>query len=199
VLANGKPGALDVIFVGTPYSLSSSSGTIVPVEVLNATRSVASGIDIAGPAMSGANVIGSGDSQNVQPAIVQPGEVAFGMVFFSQQIPVGSSFSFSATSSSELSLYANAKVVQANYSATGGTIGPGIVGTVTNSGTAAITYPIEADLYCFSSTGVLQSTWGGFVSGMADLTPGATGSYSIDIEGPSPCTSFLVGSGGHTG
>jgi hypothetical protein len=196
-LATGKSGSLDVTFVGAAYSLGSGDGTIVPVEVLNATSQSVGGVDISGPAMSGSSVVGSGDSQDVEPAVLAPGEVAFGMVFYTQDLPPGSTFNLTA-SANQTTNYADAKVVQANYSATGGLAGPAVVGTVSNPGAGAISSPIPTDLYCFDATGTLQSVSEDFVAGDAGLAPGATGSYSIDVEGPSPCTTFLVGSSGST-
>ena len=64
--------------------------------------------------MSGATVVGSGDSQDVQPAVLDSGQVAFGIVYFSQTLPAGTTFNFTVSTSS-FSSRANAKVVQANY------------------------------------------------------------------------------------
>jgi len=65
-------------------AVESGDGTIVPVEVWNGTSQTVSGVDISGPAMSGSTVVGSGDSQDVEPGVLAPSEVAFGMVFYSQ-------------------------------------------------------------------------------------------------------------------
>ena len=38
-------------------------------------------------------MIGSGDSQDIEPQNVSPGGVAFGMVYFATDVPVGSNLS----------------------------------------------------------------------------------------------------------
>jgi hypothetical protein len=197
-LTAGTPGTLDVTYVGTAYS--QGSGTIVPVEVWNGTSQSVKGIDIAGSAMSGPTVVGSGSSQDVQPALLDPGQVAFGMVYFSQSFPSGTTFNLKATGSS-YSSRTNAQVVQANYTASGGYGSGSVVGTVTNNGSATMTWPIGTDLYCFSTGGALLIVMSGYVDGNAGLASGATGSYSIAISTDNalnalPCPTFLVGSSG---
>jgi len=201
---SGTPGSLEVIDVGSPNVIGSGDGTEVPVEVWNGTLQSVSGVDISGPAMSGSTVVGSGDSQDVEPGVLDPGEVAFGMVFYTQDLPSGVTFTLTATGSTDTASYQNARVVQANYSASGGLAGgPDVVGTVTNPGIVSITYPVPTDLYCFSSTGVLLSVGESFVDGNAGLAPGASGSYAVDVPtdssgSPLPCPTFLVGSSGTT-
>jgi hypothetical protein len=125
------------------------------------------------------------------------------MVFYSQDLPSGVTFNLTATGSIDTSSSQNAQVVQANYSPSGGLVGGGaVVGTITNPGASSISNPIPTDLYCFSSSGALLSVEESFVSGSADLAPGATGSYSIDVPTDSsgnalPCPTFLVGSSGY--
>ncbi len=202
-LYSGPPGHLKVTFVGTPYSLGAADGTVVPVEVWNGTSQTISGLDISGPAMSGTTVVGSGDSQDVEPGVLASGQTAFGMVFYSQNLHGGSTFKLTATASSGASDYANVTVEQANYSASGGLDGPGIVGTVTNHSTVSMSNPIPTDLYCFSSSGVLLSVSEDFVAGNGNLAPGAAGSYSVSLPTDAagntmPCPTFLVGSSGQS-
>jgi hypothetical protein len=199
----GAPGSLDVIYVATAFSQGSGDGTIVPVEVWNGTSQTVSGLDISGSAMTGSTVVGSGDSQDVEPGVLAPGQVAFGMVFYTQNLPSGATFNLTATASTGSSDDINAQVTQANYSATGGIEGPGVVGTVTNPGSVSISSPIPTDLFCFSSSGTLLNVSEDFVAGNASLAPGATGSYSVGIpldenDNPLPCPTFLVGSSGTT-
>jgi len=191
-------GRLDVIFIGTPYS--EGTDTVVPVEVLNGTGRDVSYVDISGPAMSGSTVLGSGDSEHVQPAILAPKEVAFGaVVYHVAALPSGTTFDLSAKASSDLLSVANVKVVQANFAPASANSGPGVAGSVTNTNASTIKGPIETDLYCFGPTGAFLSVSSGVAAGGNDLPPGSTGSYSINIKGPAACTSdFLVGSSGFT-
>lgn len=203
-LSSGPSGRLDVTFVGTPYSLGSGAGTVVPVEVWNGTSQTLSGLDISGPAMVGTTVVGSGDSQDVEPGVLAPGQTAFGMVFYSQNLHGGPTFKLTATASSGASNYANATVEQANYSSSGGLGDPGIVGTVANHSSVSMSSPVPTDLYCFSSSGVLLSVSEDFIAGNGNLAPGVTGSYSVSLPTDAagntmPCPTFLVGSSGVTG
>jgi hypothetical protein len=195
--ASGAPGKLDLIYVGTAYSLGPGSGTVVPVEVWNGTSQTLSALDISGSAMSGSKVIGSGDSQDVTPYVLASGQVDFGIVFFTQDLPAGTTFSLTATASSGTSGFANPKVVQANYSSTSGIGGPGIVGTVTNTSTMTMGSP-SVVLFCFSMRGALLSDSDGDTGGDADLAPGGTASYSVGFptdanDNPMSCPTYLVG------
>jgi hypothetical protein len=161
-----------------------------------------SDLDISGPAMSGSTVIGSGDSQDVEPGVLAPGQVAFGMVFFSQNLPGSATFHLTPSAQTGTPDSINAKVDQANYSPTGGDFGAAVVGTVTNDSSGTIQTPIPTDLFCFSSAGFLLGVSEDFVAGNASLVPGATGSYSIDLPTDAagnqmPCPTFLVGSSGY--
>ena len=193
----GPAGRLDVIFTGAPYP--QGAATIVPVEVLNATKHDVSHIVVSGPAMSGATVVASGSSDYVQPALLAPGQVAFGIVaYYAHALPGGTTFDMSASGSKGASSAANLKVVQAAY-ASSAPMGPSVVGTVTNTDSHAVKEPIETDLYCFGTNGALLSVSSGFVAGSKDLAPGDAGSFAIAVRGPTACTSdFLVGSSGST-
>ncbi len=193
----GPAGRLDVIFTGAPYP--QGAATIVPVEVLNATKHDVSHIVVSGPAISGATVVASGSSDYVQPALLAPGQVAFGIVaYYAHALPGGTTFDMSASGSKGASSAANLKVVRAAY-ASSAPMGPSVVGTVTNTDSHAVKEPIETDLYCFGTNGALLSVSSGFVAGHKDLAPGAVGSYAIAVRGPAACTGdFLVGSSGFT-
>lgn len=191
-LKPGKPGALDVIYIGPPKS---NSGTTVPVVVWNGTSSVYNHLDISGSATVGGSVVGSGDSQEVQPSNLAPGAAAFGMVYFSNTIPAGATFNFTATGNSGTTPGApNLKVTQANYQPSSTTSGAEtIVGAVVNTGSATVTGPMEVDVYCFTGN-TLTALMSGFVSGTISLPSGGTGSYSV--TGFTPCPSHLVGASG---
>ena len=115
VLSPGQPGQLDVIYVGSANSLG-GVGASVPVAIWNGTSHTVNHIDVSGPAMSGGSVVGSGDSQDIEPSNLAPGQVAFGMVYFSQSLPAAT-FGFTASASQGMSTYfVDAQVTQANYS-----------------------------------------------------------------------------------
>lgn len=196
VLSPGQPGQLDVIYVGSASSLG-GVGTSVPVAVWNGTSHAVNHIDVSGPAMSGGSVVGSGDSQDIEPMNLAPGEVAFGMVYFSTSLPAGATFGFTASASQGTSTYfVDAQVTQANYSS--GSYGDdSVVGSVSNPSSQTMNGPIEADVYCFNSAGQLSDVEPGFTSGNAPIAPGASASFSTDGIKSGSCPTFLVGSSGY--
>jgi hypothetical protein len=199
-LQPGTAGDLSVIFQGAPYNPGAdpSDGTVVPVVVWNGTNSVVNNVDVSGPATSGGSVVSSGDSQNIEPANLSPGEAAFGMVFFQQAVPSGASFSFTASASKGQSTYfLDAQVTQANYSSGGGNgLGDAVVGSVTNQTGLAMNGPISADVYCFGASGQFDYVASGFLSGNGPLASGASGSYSTNDITAGTCSTYLVGSSG---
>lgn len=192
----GTIGQLDVVYIGAPIS-NSSLGTIVPVVVWNGTGQTAAHIDVSGIAKDAAGtVLGSGDSQDINPTNVAAQGVAFGMVYFRQSIPIGSSLNLTATGDEGPSSYLlDAQVAQANFSPS--QFGHGtITGEVINPQAVTMRGPIEADAYCFSNAGLLTGVFPGFISGDGGLAPGATAGYSISIYLDVDCPTFLVGSSG---
>lgn len=191
-LSAGAAGKLDVIFTGTPEA---TRATVVPFIVWNGTSQAVSTVDVAGSASVNGSIVGSGSSQDVEPADVAPGQAAFGKVYFGHAVPSGAAVSLSATSKSGTSnYYANVQVTQANYVAgnTTGTL-PTVAGAVTNTGSATVDYPISVGIYCFTGS-ALTAVTETFVSGTANLAPGASGSFSTSVT--ASCTTFLVGASG---
>lgn len=188
VLLPGKPGQVDVIYIGAAYGQFAST---VPVVVWNGTSEPVNNVDVSGPALLNGSVVGSGDSQDIQPKNLEPGQAAFGMVFFENAVPAGATFQFTATSSPGTSTYfLDAKVVQANFIS--GELNA-VAGTVENPNSIIMSGPISADVYCFTG-GNLTAIETGFLSGNGNLSPGATGSYSTTVT--DPCSSYLVGASG---
>jgi len=192
-LSPGIAGKLDVIFTGTPEATST---TTVPFILWNGTSRTLSTVDVAGSASINGSIVGSGNSQDVEPTDVAPGQAVFGMVYFGHAVPPGAAVSLSATSKSGTSGYeASVQVTQANYVA-GNTTGTSatVAGAVTNTGSATVDSPISVSIYCFTGS-ALMAVAGDFVSGTANLAPGASGSFSTSV--PASCTTFLVGASGH--
>jgi hypothetical protein len=196
-VAPGTKGSLDVTYVAAPIDQSYGAGTILPVIVWNGTGKSVSHVDVSGPAKDASGtVLGSGDSQEIEPQTLAPNEVAFGLVFFTQSIPPGSAFDLTATASSGSSTYfLDAQVTQANY--VPGQYGENsVTGEVVNSQQISMRGPISASVFCFSDAGVLTDVFSGFVSGNAGLEPGQTGGFSTSIYRQTECPTFLVGASG---
>jgi hypothetical protein len=191
----GKANSLDVIYVPPAAALSGSSGsTTVPVIVWNGTSQTVNDVDVSGSASTHSSVVGSGDSQGFMPENLKPGQVAFGYVFFETSVPADAKFNFSATASPGTSTYfLDAQVTQANWVPGGESGTNAVVGTVRNRTGLAMTGPISTTVYCFNG-GKLTAAEAGFLSGSGNLSPGASGSYSVQVF--DPCATYLVGASG---
>jgi hypothetical protein len=196
-IAPTLPHKVDLIFIGSPIVFDSS--TTVPVVVWNGTTGTINDLDVSGVAKDGSGkVIGSGDSQDIEPQNLLPGEVAFGMVYFETAVPTGSDLSeLGVTYDSGTSGFGiDVQVTQANYIP--GQYGDNtITGSVTNTNKTTATAPIETDAYCFSMTGTLLSVSPGFMSGNGGLMKGQSGGFSDDGIA-AICPTYLVGASGHT-
>ena len=85
------------------------------MEVWNGTSVPVSDCPDVATDLSG-TVLGSGDSQDIEPQNLGPDEIVFGMVFFEQSIPAGSNFNFTVNAKDGTSTYyLDAKVTQANF------------------------------------------------------------------------------------
>ena len=100
VFSPGALGKLDVVFTGAPYSPGgiSSDGTIVPFAMWNGTTKTLNDLSASGTAMVNGTVTGSGNSQDIEPPNLAPGQVAFGIIFFQTPPASGATFSISPTS-----------------------------------------------------------------------------------------------------
>jgi hypothetical protein len=186
---------VDLVFVGTP--IVNDGSTSVPVEVWNGTSKTVNDLDVSGAAKNATGtVIGSGDSQDIEPQNLSPGQVAFGMVYFETTVPTGSNLSSLVPSyhMGTSTYFLDVKTGQANY--VPGQFGDdAITGDVTNQNPGTVTGPVSTVAYCFSAAGALLSVTGGFTSGSNDLAAGASGGYSDTLYDQS-CPTFLVGSSG---
>ena len=196
-LPAGIAKKVTLVYVGTPVA-NGALGSIVPVAVWNGSSSLINHIDISGPAKDGTGaVIGSGDSQDVEPQNVPPGDVAFGMVFFETPVPVGSDLSaLSATYETGQSTYfVDMKTQQANL--VPGSYGAStITGEVMNTSNVSLHGPISTVGYCFSPSGVFLDVVPGFASGDATIAPGQTAGFSDSMYNTT-CPTFLVGASGY--
>ncbi len=185
----GTPGQLGVVMNGQ----QTDSGT-VPVVVRNNTSDALASLDVTGTARSGGTLVGSGDSQGLVPAIVKPGEWAFGYVYFQSKVPAGSTFEFTVSGSKLSDLFQTPVDLQIpEVNMTQGAIGPSLVGIVKNPSSSAVEYPVSVDVLCFQGT-TLLSAQNGFTSGNAPVAAGGTGSFSVDLLGS--CPSWVAGSYG---
>lgn len=184
---NGDPGFVSIIIQGTVIQ---PDGT-VSIVVRNNTSKAVGPIEIAGTARDQSEkVVGSGSSQGMNPAVVAPGEIAFGYVFFDTDLAgTQPSFKFTVSSLPVSSHFRPLLVDEINL------VSKKILGSVTNNSEGNVSGPISADVICFGSDGNILRTHSDFVAPY-DLPAGATGSFAIDLFSDA-CPSGLLASSGY--
>lgn len=172
-LPAGDPGVVAVI---AHTGVLRRSGSL-PVLVRNNTSKPVGQIEATGRARLDGQLVGTGSSQGFQPALLQPGEVAFGYVYFSYDgLPDGVEFELSASGREPSDMFGKLPAIVTEIAHTGNAI----VGIVTNDGDEVIEGPISVDVACFSSDGAYTGTADAFTEEGA-IAPGGTGSFSIDL------------------
>ncbi len=169
----------------------------VYVMVRNNSKRIYTNIGVSGPMFSSGQIAGAGSSQGLHPAVVVPGQVALGYVYFQDPIPTGATFKL--TLSAEPGAHSGIRAVGI---ATANFVGPddagylSLAGTTVNRGKVNVSAPIAVDVFCFSSGGQLLGVGGrDFASGPDPLPPKAQGSFEINL-GRAMCPSFLVAASG---
>ncbi|MFM9112882.1 MAG: hypothetical protein ACKOPB_06495, partial [Actinomycetota bacterium] len=188
-LPAGDPGV--VAIVAATLALDSSGS--LPVIVRNNTSKPIGTIDVTGIARDAAgNLAGSGSSQGFDPAIVQPGEIAFGYVYFGDVAGEGLTFELSATGEEPSTFFSSVpvQVTELNVGA------EQIIGVVTNGSGDVVSGPISVDGVCFSPDGQLERTISGYTE-QDELPAGATGSFSISLYS-GPCSIGLLAASGYS-
>ena len=183
----GDPGVVSIIIQGTTIQ---RDGT-VSIVIRNNTNKAVGPIEIAGTARdSSEKIVGSGSSQGMNPTVVDPGEIAFGYVYFDSDL-AGTQPTFKFTVSSRpVSSYFRPLLVNEIY-----LVGEKILGSVTNSSESDVKGPISADVICFGSDGNILRTHSDYVA-PDELPAGATGSFAVDLFRDA-CPSGLLASSGY--
>ncbi|MHA7154250.1 hypothetical protein [Arthrobacter sp. TMN-50] len=187
----GSDGNVDVVTSG-PIN-SSPGGTKVPIAIRNNSGDTITGIDVTGAAKDAAGtIIGSGQSQGVNPANVPPGGIALGFVYYQSEIPADAAIDFTVASTplEGEPYFRDLQMDQANL------VGESITGQATNTSDDTINGPYGVSVYCFSEAGELLSTQGGYASPDADLGAGQSVTFEIPLFG-AECPTFLVGASGY--
>ena len=193
-IPEGRPGELDVVLLGT---LDDASGT-VPVVVRNNTSSPAYNLEATGTARApDGSLAGSGSSQGFEPATVEPGEWAFGYVFFSAAIPGDAEFDITATADTEQGFAGSLGASLSEVTTNSDEFGQHVVGIVTNDSDAEMGGPVSVSVACFDQTGTqVLDVHTGFAEGDA-IPAGGTSSFTVDLF-DAPCPVFAVGASGYT-
>lgn len=188
----GEPGELSVIAVGTPDGDLSS----IPFVVRNNTSSPVYSVAATGRVSDGGQLVGSGSDQGVEPAVVAPGEIAFGYVYFSATPPAGSTVEVSATADSDPGSFFNSVAMTiSDANLVPGDWSDQLIGEVTAPADTEVSGPVSVMVLCVDAEGTLSRTFGGYTDGDASILPGTSATYSVGLH--EDCPTFLIGSSGY--
>lgn len=190
----GEPGELSVVAVGTPDGEDST----VPFVVRNNTGAPVYDVNATGKVTKDGQLVGSGEDQGVEPVVVEPGEIAFGYVYFSATPPAGSTVEVTATASSEQDdFFASVPMATGEANLVPGDYSETIVGEVTAPEDVEVSAPVSVFVLCVDAAGSLAGSYTGYTDGEASILPGATATYSVDIYDQGACPTFLIGASGY--
>jgi hypothetical protein len=190
----GKPGKLDVVYVG-PIDRSESGDTLIPIALRNNTSKAVSHVDVSAALSVGGKIAATGTSQEVQPAQLAPGEVGLSYIYFQigTSVPAHPTYAFTfETMPADSSSYntASAKVTQANRS------GGQIVGAAINTTGKTLQGPYKVDVFCFDGANKLVDVGGAFTDQNGNIAPSGNLTFTADLYGTT-CPRYLVGVTGY--
>lgn len=183
---DGDPGVLAIAATGVL-----SANGVLPIIVRNNTANAIGHIEASGLARDAAGTLaGSGSSQGFQPVLVEPGEIAWGYVYFGGDMTGdGLTFELSVNGDEPDTYFLPVEITELNVT------GEQIIGVVTNNLDMDVSGPIGIDGICFNTDGTLLGVISAFAE-QEDLAPGGIGSFALDLYGD-PCPSGLLGASGH--
>lgn len=191
LIPDGSPGQLAVVLIGSP------DGGSVPVIVRNRTSEAVSFTVVSGTARdSSGSLVGSGESQGFEPAIIGPGEWAIGYVYFGwDDLPADATFDLAATGQPVDEYFIELNATVEEFNRTQGSFGEAIVGIAKNTHDVEINGPVSVMVGCFSADGDrLISTYSAYTDGEG-IAPGGTSSFSVDLF--DDCPVFALGVSGY--
>lgn len=190
-LPAGQPGQVSVVAIGS-LDLDGIGGGILTVAFRNNTNAPISHVDLSATARHHGTLVGSGSSQGIEPAWIQPGEVGFGYIYFSStrsMSKTGMTYEFTAdTMAADTSALNTApiKVSEATYN------GSAIIGSGVNATGKTLSGPYSVGIFCFSGGKLSSAVTSGFADQNGDVAPNGHVSFTVDLYGKS-CAHFVVG------
>lgn len=152
-----------------------------------------SSIDLTGTARKDGKLVGSGSSQGFEPALVAPGEIAYGYVYFDTDLAETTGYEFDFTVEAEPaegSYSSKLPVTITEVNNTGGQL----VGSGTNEADKTMSGPIGTAVLCFDAVGAVTDDISGFLE-QDELAAGASGSFSIDLYDEACANGIVAASG----
>ena len=151
-LPAGDPGVVAVVTAAAALDGSRS----LPVIVRNNTASTVGQIEVTGTARDAAGtLVGSGSSQGFDPVLVEPGEIAWGYVYFGDIEGEGITFELS-TSGEEPGFFLPVEITELNAT------DDNLVGGIINNLESEVSGPIGISGVCFATDGTLADTFSTF-------------------------------------
>jgi hypothetical protein len=197
-LPAGAPGKLTVVASGSPTQRPTGPHTLLlPVVLRDNTTKPVSGIQVTAKATASGKLVATGNSQlDLYPQTVEPGQIAFGGVYFQTAPPSSAAITYSITTGNSTAVQDVGLLVTASDTAQKGGGFLSMTGTVKNTTKEKITSPARVFGMCFSSSGQPTGTLDTSTDGNA-IPPGAQTTFSYQVSGQGiTCASWLVAAAG---
>jgi hypothetical protein len=195
-LPAGTPGV--VVLVARAAKLDGSNS--LSIAVRNNTSEAIERVTASGTIEDSAgNLIGTGSDQGLSPNHLEPGEIAFGYIYFGDisKLPSGAKIDIQLGSTPAAdNTFENIRDLQGvRANRVKGSYSVNIVGQVINQYTDPVTGPIGVDVACFDTSGHILFTDRDFAS-PDTLAPNQKASYTVNLSGA--CPVYLVAGSGYT-
>lgn len=185
-LPDGDPSEVSIVATNSKTGMSDS----ILVIVRNNTSEPVGEITVTGTARDASGALaGSGSSQGFDPAVVAPGEIALGYVYFDGGYPADGKFEYDVSADEVGDYFQPMTVTEINNT------GDAVVGAVSNDTGVDVTGPISANVWCFDDGGAIISSRQEFTE-QDELAKDAKGSFSADLYGE-PCPIGLAAASGY--
>ena len=183
----GTEGKLSVVAQATALD---SSGSLALV-VRNMTSDPVAAIEVTGIARDSAGaVVASGSSQGFSPALVQPGEIALGYVYFEYDLAEQTlEYELQVSSRPPDDLFTEpAELVFADFNA----LPSGPAGVIRNEGDEAASFA-GVQVVCFDDQGTPTNSQQDFTD-PTDIPPGGSAGFKVDLF-DGGCAHYLAAAG----
>jgi Mg-chelatase subunit ChlD len=194
LLGEAEDGALAVVAVGH------NDGRHLPIVVQNNTGEDLEDLEVSATARVDGELITTGADQGLRPRVVKHGGLAFGDVFFSEELPADAEFAFELSASPMAEEEATTRDL--NVEEVNGTE-DGVIGILRNPHDVTVGDPnIIVALACFDETGQLLDVGEGPANKDA-VEPEQTTPFEFGLPEMSAgletetCPVYLVAGGGH--
>jgi len=191
----GDAGEVTVVSNG-PFAKDEDFGSAkLLVAFRNNTSAPISHVDLSGTARADGELVATGASQGTTPSQVGVGEVGLAFIYFESVGDVpdkGLDYDFAIeTSPADTSSFNTAPFAVAEATNNGSAV----IGTATNGTDATVSGPYSVAVYCFQGD-QLADQIGSYADQGADIEPGGTVSFTVDLYG-TKCETFAVGVSGY--